>query len=491
MTSLCLCVSIEAVFPLEYQITIGKEDNWKDMIVLDQVTKKTGRWGYIDLVLADADASPLESTDLLLHFDSGIVRDEALHYTADGEQILISHEETAFGEGSALFDGQKNAITLSASENALFRPGIWWNDVTISFWLYPVTLANGEVIFSWDGARTYDEGILHQSISCTFYERKLIWNFTNIFLTTDAGRHLLTLTGITPLLPRRWHHHMIRWNSTSGLIEYCVDGIQEAVSHTTAGNRDGGSVYLPLIGDILPGSLLIGKNYTGLIDEFGIVNEFTEKPVLKRHEGITGRAVSSVFDLTYTGTRVIRIDAVYDSPETTDIYFFYRVADALFTFTSLDSEWVQFEPGEPFKEDIKGKYIQLLVELFPNGAQDLSPSLSSLTIRYEPDIPPPPPSEVYAIPGNGKVTLYWKPVNYYDIMGYEIYYGNAPGQYHGTGSTSGDSPVDAGNVTHFELDGLENGRLYYFAVVAYDGAAIQHRSIFSVEVSARPSGLLE
>jgi hypothetical protein len=488
---LFLCVYSENVFSLEYEITIGKEDNWKDMITLDNVKKRTGKWGYIDLGLADARTSVLEKTDLLLHFNTGYVKDEASHYAISGEQILISQAETAFGEGSGLFDGQKNVITISAMENALFNPGIWSNDFTISFWLYPVTLANNEVIISWDGARKSNGGILHQSLSCFFDKRRLIWDFTNFFMPPDAGKHSLTLSGMTPLLPRRWHHHMIRWGSTSGLIEYCVDGIPEAVSYTTEGNRDGGAIYLPFIGAILSGNLLLGKKYTGLVDEFILIKEFTEKPILKRYEGITGRAMSTVFDLTYTGSRVIGIDAVYEKPETTDIYFFYRAADTLFTFTSLQGDWIQFEPGETFKEDIKGKYIQLLAELFPDGSQTLSPSLSSITIRYEPDMPPPPPSEVFAIAGNGKVTLYWKQVNYYDIMGYEIYYGNAPGQYHGTGSTGGDSPVDVGNVTHYQLTGLENGRLYYFAVVAYDRAAIPHRSIFSVEVNARPSGLLE
>jgi hypothetical protein len=40
------------------------------------------------------------------------------------------------------------------------------------------------------------------------------------------------------------------------------------------------------------------------------------------------------------------------------------------------------------------------------------------------------------------------------------------------------------------LSGLQNGRLYYFAVVAYDGTEPPHHSGFSREVSARPSGAL-
>lgn len=484
-------LSIETLFPLESGITIGREDGWKDIISFESVTKKRGRWGDLDLVLADAGASAREQTDLMINFDSHNFTDESAHYYIGGEMKLVSEVETAFGKGSGLFDGDINTLTITPRNDALFSPGIWWTDVTISFWLYPVTLGNGEVVFSWDGVRTAGEGVLHQALSCTFRNRRLLWNFTNFFVPPDRKGYSMKLYGITPLLPRRWHHHMVRFDSRSGLLEYCVDGIPEAIEYATTDNSDGGTICLPVIGNILSGNLEVGKQYTGLLDEFLIEKAFTEKPVLRRYEGISGRVTSGVFDLGYTGTRITCIDAVYATPDATDLYFYYRTADTLFTYTSLESEWVQFEPGDAFSEEVRGKYVQLLVEFYPDGSQTRSPSLSSITIRYEPDMPPPPPADVYAIAGNGKVTLYWKPVNFYDIMGYEIYYGNAPGHYHGTGSSGGDSPVNVGNVNKYELDGLENGKLYYFAIVAYDSAEIPHRSIFSIEVSARPSGLLE
>jgi hypothetical protein len=110
---------------------------------------------------------------------------------------------------------------------------------------------------------------------------------------------------------------------------------------------------------------------------------------------------------------------------------------------------------------------------------------------YEPDLPPPPPPGVVAVPGNQKVTLFWKRVNLRDIAGYEIYYGERPGSYNGRISLQGESPINAGNVTEFEITGLENGKIYYFTVVAYDNSPIPHQSVFSKEVHARPSGLLE
>ncbi|MFW5747687.1 MAG: hypothetical protein ACOCX6_02700, partial [bacterium] len=75
--------------------------------------------------------------------------------------------------------------------------------------------------------------------------------------------------------------------------------------------------------------------------------------------------------------------------------------------------------------------------------------------------------------------------------GYLIFYGTRPGRYFGTDSDDGPSPVDAGMNTEFTLEGLENGKLYYFSVAAYDDATPPHRSGFSDEVSARPSVLEE
>ena len=39
--------------------------------------------------------------------------------------------------------------------------------------------------------------------------------------------------------------------------------------------------------------------------------------------------------------------------------------------------------------------------------------------------------------------------------------------YVGTGLIEGDSPIDVGNATHFDISSLPAG-VYYFSVVAYD-----------------------
>ena len=129
------------------------------------------------------------------------------------------------------------------------------------------------------------------------------------------------------------------------------------------------------------------------------------------------------------------------------------------------------------------------MELYPDGTGALSPVVSSVDIYYEPDLPPHPPGWVDVVPGDENLTVRWQAATDSDVAGYLVYYGSKPGQYFGTSSTTGRSPIDVGNVTEVALEGLENGKLYYVAVVSYDMSDPPHRSLFSREATGRPSRL--
>jgi hypothetical protein len=105
---------------------------------------------------------------------------------------------------------------------------------------------------------------------------------------------------------------------------------------------------------------------------------------------------------------------------------------------------------------------------------------------YEKNAPPLPPSFIAAVPGDGKVELRWAAVSDPGVKGYLVYYGSAPGVYNGGESSLGPSPIRLGKQTHISLDGLTNGKLYYFSVSSYDEYVSGQ---FSNEISARPSRL--
>jgi hypothetical protein len=167
----------------------------------------------------------------------------------------------------------------------------------------------------------------------------------------------------------------------------------------------------------------------------------------------------------------------------------YRVGEEAATWTDETPEWLPFRPGTVLAGSEHGRYAQIGIQLYPDGTGRITPTVSDLTVHYEQDLPPAPPSGLIATAKNGSVALSWKVVPEADLKGYLVYYGAAPGEYFGTDADLGRSPIDVGNVTKLTLGGLKNGKLYYFAVAAYDGAKIPHASGFSPEAFARPSRL--
>jgi hypothetical protein len=246
-----------------------------------------------------------------------------------------------------------------------------------------------------------------------------------------------------------------------------------------------------MIGDSKRSTLVIGGHLTGFIDEFRICREYVEKPLLRRYSQARGRATSRVFDLGYSGTLVKRVTARFEKPGDAEINFYIRTSDTFNTFERLKEDWSPFLPGTPFQGTRRGRYLQLMVEFFPDGRQERTPRLFEMAIVYKPDLAPGSPADLKAVPGNGKVTLAWKRVPEDDVRGYYVFYGDTPLNYQGEDAAEGPSPIDVGNVTSFELTGLENGKLYFFAVAAYDATAPPHLSEFHHEKSARPSEVLK
>jgi hypothetical protein len=81
----------------------------------------------------------------------------------------------------------------------------------------------------------------------------------------------------------------------------------------------------------------------------------------------------------------------------------------------------------------------------------------------------------------GMVTMQWNSNTELKLEGYRVYYGTSPGKY--------KSCVDVGKATEstpgvvkYTLTGLNKGKRYYIAVIAYD--TLHNTSGFSKEISA-------
>jgi hypothetical protein len=488
---LCLLLTAWPLVGLEKTIELGKEQAWSAMKTMDGLARAPGKWGFQDLVLAGGEYVVDSATECLFHFNAVPATDAAAAYRASATGPAIASQVAAMGAGSAAFTGSRSGSAFAPPPDGMFAAGAAWGDFTVEFWLYPATISNGESILSWSGSTgaAKDAARISQTLGFILKDRRLVWEFQNIFQLPGGARVPVSLTGTRQLLPRAWHHHLLRFDARTGLLEYLLDGVPEAIVHVTDTGRETGSIAVPVLGAANAGPLVLGAGFTGFLDELRISRRFVEDPVLERFLGRTGTAVSQVFDLGFSSTRIARIEAVSATPSDTSVEYAYQVANTWIGNPMLgpDTAWVPFVPGTDFKEKLKGRYLQLRVELFPDGSRAQTPRLSSLNVVYEPNVPPAPPAGLAATPGNGKVTLTWRKVNDLAVKGYRVYYGDAPQRYLGTGAAQGDAPLDAGAATSIEISGLENGTLYYFAVTAYDGSDPRQESQFSAEKSARPS----
>ncbi|MDR0409144.1 MAG: hypothetical protein LBH18_01915, partial [Spirochaetaceae bacterium] len=422
-----------------------------------------------------------------------------------------------FGAGAAIFSGtmsdpsyENQADTgslriIARGANALFSAGREIDDFSIEFWLYPISMENGEEPCSWTAAT--DNGT--QNLNCSVSKNRMEWKFENFFfepavqLNSPVKSIMVMLGSSTPIIPKKWSHHLLRFNAETGLLEYLVNGVLEDVRHTTASGSEGGSVFLPRVGE--RGSFALGRRFNGIMDSVYIHSRFVEETEIHRYSS-GGWARSGPVDLGMQSSSVIKVDAVggaynilskkirknigardpFNFSGGAQMQFFIRSSSSRYVWD--DDGWRVFIPGSEINA-VKGRYIELAVWFYPGGDFETTPYLEEISVTFVKEPPPEPPFVVRAIPKDGAVELSWKPSKDENTAGYLVYYGGASGNYFGEGASHGDSPIDAGNQTSISIDNLRNGVLYYFSVSAYDN--LRQTGDYSVEVSARPLRMIE
>ncbi len=137
---------------------------------------------------------------------------------------------------SAQFGPRGLGVRFQGQPGTLFSPGETWGDFTIEFWLYPATLSDGETVVSWTGSAhpaSGDAALVSQAFRAELRDRRLVWIFQNLFTLPGGDPLPVTLQGTRQLLPRVWHHHLLRFQARRGTLEYLLDGLPEAIVHTS------------------------------------------------------------------------------------------------------------------------------------------------------------------------------------------------------------------------------------------------------------------
>jgi hypothetical protein len=471
----------------ESVLEFGRDDEFRSVIIkgLD-ITR--GADGSADLVLRDRQQAGGGIPDLYLSFDEEPIRDGSGNFSIQNRNsgVMVSGNHKKRGRGAGAFQYGGRLLLTSEGAGTIFSRGTVSEDFSINFWMYPATLSEGEVIFRWENTAGESGVPEYQEMSCVISGRALRWSFANFFQSPDGGTKNLTLSGSVPLVPRTWRHHRLRFDAATGLVEYLIDGEPEAILYATVSGREDGAIAYPRASGKMTTPLVIGEGFTGFLDEFSIERNAPAQTDLAMFPSEGGSAETSVIDLGYGGCVLLRIDAVWQAPGDSAVFFYYRLGSNPKELEAAG--WTPFTPGGALPSKTPGQYLCVKAELFPDGHQSLTPRLMDFTVVYEKNEPLPPPPFVAASAGDGAVTLRWSAVADPRLKGYLVYYGSKPGVYNGTESSLGPSPVRVGKETELRLEGLVNGKLYYFALSAYDEYS-DLRGQFSNEVSSRPSRL--
>jgi hypothetical protein len=454
--------------------------------------------------------------DMSLSFDEGnsaFFRDSAGNYWVSSPGVTAANRKQArAGTGAALFDNSNLQVSPDSplvieprTRNALFAPGSRMRDFTIEFWIYPMNLENGEQILSWVSSRPVNGSYAIQRILCTASRNRLQWSFENFFASSGGSSHInIEFSGDSPVVPKRWSHHLVRFDAANGMIEYLVDGVSETIVYATPTRREGAEVFTPIAGN--GGAFVIGGRFSGLMDEFKIHSVFAARSSIQKYASSGGRVETSAIDLGEYNSDVLRVDVAggrngsfnefrsngrFRFADDTEMQFFIRVSDNPYLMNN--SVWTGFTPGADI-QNIRGRYVQLAVDFYPSADGETSPYLDYMRIVYIPGEPPLPPGNFTASAVDGGVMLHWKHSPDINTAGYLVYYSSIRGELFGADAALGLSPIDVGKRNSLLIEGLKNGTLYYFRIASYDhisGSSVRNIGEFSREVTARPlEGLL-
>ena len=468
-------------------LQLGAEDEWQGTI-LHNLESSPGKGGFLDLVLSRTELSVNpEYTDLLLSLNQERSMDRTGHYSLE-EHPEYGKRYFKSGSGSATFNRENRLVLQSGDPKALFSPYSNWEDFTIEFWLYPANPREGESIISWEGLGRKDNEIYSQSILCHFINRRLVWSFNNVFQLPDRPESHYEISG-DAVLPRQWNHHMLRYDSRTGMLEYLINGLPSAIIYTTPEGNESSTVFTPRIGEE-PGKIILGDGFTGFMDEFRVERRFNDAPSISRYN-MPGYGVSPVLDLEFSDSRIDSLDALTGNPDNTAVYSYYLTTNSLLkaeqarqsfrgeeSIMSDDGLWTPIENGIT---GAKGRYLVIAFLMFPDMKSDLSPSLSFLNIGYTPSFPPLPPSHIRVNREGKGIRLEWTPSASPDVEGYLLFFGEKPGEYIYPGS-----PVKVEKENYTFIDGLSPFKQYFFSVRSYTGGAEPRYSDFSQEISVRP-----
>ncbi len=479
---------VGSLFCEEAVLKFGGKKGWNNLLKAKNVKIQKGRFGKEALRISSNPINFSDQTDMYISFDFNEPIEETGSYTMINNSTLrVNPERAKFGEGAGMCSLQKDkeAIRLRPLNGSFFSGKTILKSFTIEFWLYPQITESGSTILKWWSSLTKKKTTEYQNIIASIANNKMEWSFLNIWQNENSNGLSIRLLGRSNIIPEQWSHHLLTYNEETGMLEYRMNGHTEDIRYMTDTGRESSQVLNAILG--APADVLIGTNYSGLVDELKVKKTYTQPKMLwdklalfEKYPLNGGRIESNIIDTGGKKSKAEKLVADIMKPKQTDVEFFIRCADNPFNWTDEKPEWKVVVPNKKI-DGVKGRFFQLACNIYPDADGLETPILNSFTLHYDKDSLPLPPTKIIAKGEDGAVRLSWSPSVNFDTKGYLIYFGEKKGEYFAEGS-----PMDVGNVNSYTIRNLKNGKIYFFAIAAYDEEGAEQVGNTSKEVWSRP-----
>ena len=497
-TALCLISAVFMFSSLSAKTyVLGGKKGWQDFAKQENVTTGKGRYGYDSIELASNSFKADQFTDLIIDFEN------PENPISDGDYQIVQNNlkiaDDTINERHAGLSRNMGGLSIFGKPGTYFGSEGFMGSFSIEFWLCPSLAENGETIINWESSKNEDGQLVYQAMYAVFDKGHLNWSFSNFFdVDVENVSKDIVLNGVSKIIPDKWSLHTLSYDSETGELSYKVNSITEVVKYVTSNGREDGQNFLVKLGT--PSEIHFCSEYTGKIDDIRIMRVPYSQSDFKSADNAGsldhaqylpegGRFVTKPI-IVSKGSTLDYLKAEMNVPEQTDVNYFVRSGDNFYGWTDTYPEWKHVESGEKIT-GVTGLYFQVAAELMPDGNCAKTPSITSITLEFT-ELPEPlPPFIVKAVAGDGSVTISWNYSVDDTAGGYYLYYGTRPGEYLGRMAIEGESPINVGNVTSYTVTGLENGKIYYFAVAAWSSYDMRVVGNISKEVFARPRARLK
>ena len=495
---------------------IGEKDGWRQIALMRNIERISGKRGYDDLRVAESRAVGVGARDLLLTFDRPGVTVNSRYYRARGPGVLRG--KPYYGSASGLFTyGQQ--LIIDTLPGSLFSDAEDGNGFAIDFWLLGGDNGDHEQLLRW--ASTSDDNELRQEIALTIEDGRAVWRVNNILFDADGEGRTFTLTGATRLDPTAWQRHLLRYDPRRAALAYYIDGALHDIGYATDSATEDGVPFAKRIAGGR-GLLTIGGRFSGALDHLlissigaassgvadgigadggaaadgnrrgggsgrdngvphagGIPSTVDTPPTTDRYVQDDAIAESEVIDLGDNSGRII--DIGYDAaiPPHGEVVIMYKLFASMTEALRRDEvEWRAADSGVAFTSDVYAKYLQLRLVLRADRLNNRSPVLSNVAVRIDRLTAPLPARSVTVIPrAGGRIAIEWQHPIDLNPTHYRVVYGTVPNHF--------TNSVDVGNDTAIILDSLAENTLYYIRVDSYRNEIPEFRNARGAVMSER------